>query len=229
MRVHWLQHLPFEDLGCMGEWFLSRGHELACTRLFEKSSLPAVENFDWLVVMGGPMGVEDSSTFPWLISEMNLIQSAIMNGKRVLGVCLGAQLMAAAMGAKVGKNPHKEIGWLPLNQTGGVNTLFAKNLPKTFDAFHWHGDTFDIPQGAEKLVSSKATANQGFCVGASALALQFHLELRVSDATRIAEACPDDLTPGAYVQQPEEFTTKKDFFMKSNKLIGRLLETLEKE
>ena len=137
--------------------------------------------------------------------------------------------MAAAMGAKVGRNPQKEIGWFPVNKTGMDKTPFDKDFPKTFDAFHWHGDTFDIPQGAEKLVSSKATANQGFCVGASALALQFHLELRVSDATRIAEACPDDLTPGAYVQQPEEFTTKKDFFMKSNKLIGRLLETLEKE
>ena len=173
------------------------------------------------------MGVDDSSTFPWLISEMNLIQSAIMNGKRVLGVCLGAQLMAAAMGAKVSRNPHKEIGWYPVNKTGAVNTVFAKDIPNIFDAFHWHGDSFEIPQGAEHLVSSAATSNQGFCVGASALALQFHLELRVSDATRIAEACPADLTPGAYVQQPEEFTTKNDFFMKANKLMGRLIETLE--
>jgi GMP synthase-like glutamine amidotransferase len=213
----------------MSDWFLSQGHELSCTRLFEEPSLPVVEDFDWLVVMGGPMGVGDSSKYPWLPFEMDLIRSTIINGKRILGVCLGAQLMAAAMGAKIHRNPQKEIGWFPVNKIGMDKTPFAKDFPKTFDAFHWHGDTFDIPQGAEKLVSSKATANQGFCVGASALALQFHLELRVSDATRIAEACPDDLTPGAYVQQPEEFTTKKDFFMKSNKLIGRLLETLEKE
>ena len=228
MRIHWLQHVPFEGLGCMSEWFLSRGHELSCTRLFEESALPVLEDFDWLVVMGGPMGVGDSSKFPWLIPEMDLIRSVIKNGKKIIGVCLGAQLMTAAMGAKVGKNPHKEIGWFPVNHTGGVNTVFAKNLPKTFDAFHWHGDTFDIPQGAENLLSSEATANQGFCVGRSALALQFHLELRLTDATRIAEACPDDLTPGTYVQQPEEFTTKKDLFAKANKLMGRLLETLEK-
>ena len=228
MRIHWLQHVPFEGLGCMSEWFLSRGHELTCTRLFEKPSLPVTKDFDWLVVMGGPMGVGDSSKFPWLIPEMDLIRSVIKNGKKIIGVCLGAQLMAAAMGDKVGENPHKEIGWFPVNNTGGLNTLFAKNLPKTFDAFHWHGDMFDIPQGAENLLSSEATANQGFCVGRSALALQFHLELRVSDATRIAEACPDDLTPGTYVQQPEEFTTKKDLFVKANKLMEHLLETLEK-
>ena len=173
------------------------------------------------------MGVGDSSKFPWLIPEMDLIRSVIKNGKRILGVCLGAQLMAAAMGAKVSKNPHKEIGWFSVNKAGNENTAFEKDFPKTFDAFHWHGDTFDIPQGAENLVSSEATSNQGFCVGRSALALQFHLELRAGDANRIAEACHDDLTPGTYVQQPEEFITKKDLFAKANKLMGRLLETLE--
>jgi len=213
----------------MSEWFLSRGHELSCTRLFEEPALPVLDDFDWLVVMGGPMGVGDSSKFPWLIPEMNLIQSTIINGKRILGVCLGAQLMAAAMGAKVSKNPHKEIGWFSVNKTGGENTAFTEDFPKTFDAFHWHGDTFDIPQGAEHLVSSAATSNQGFCVGRSALALQFHLELIAGDANRIAEACHDDLTPGTYVQQPEEFTMKKDLFKDANKLMGRLLETLEKE
>jgi len=213
----------------MSEWFLSRGHELSCTRLFEESALPVLEDFDWLVVMGGPMGVGDSSKFPWLIPEMNLIQSTIINGKRILGVCLGAQLMAAAMGAKVSKNPHKEIGWFSVNKTGGENTAFTEDFPKTFDAFHWHDDTFDIPQRAEHLVSSAVTSNQGFCIGKSALALQFHLELRTGDANRIAESCHDDLTPGTYVQQPEEFTKKKDLFEDANMLMGRLLETLEKE
>ena len=175
------------------------------------------------------MGVEDSSTLPWLIPEINLIRSAIINGKRVLGVCLGAQLMAAAMDAKVSRNPHKEIGWFPVNKTRAENTAFTKEIPKTFDAFHWHGDTFDIPQGNEHLVSSAATLNQGFCIGKNALALQFHLELRAGDANRIAEACHDDLTTGTYVQQPEEFTMKKDLFEDANKLMGRLLETLEKE
>ena len=175
------------------------------------------------------MGVGDSSKYPWLRLEMDLIQSAIMNGKRILGICLGAQLMAAAMGGGVSRNDQKEIGWFSVNKTGGENTAFAKDFPKTFDAFHWHGDTFDIPQGAEHLVSSEATSNQGFCIGKSALALQFHLELRADDANRIAEACHDDLTPGTYVQQPEEFTMKKDLFEDANKLMGRLLETLEKE
>jgi len=213
----------------MSEWFLSRGHELSCTRLFEESSLPSLEDFDWLVVMGGPMGVGDFSKYPWLRLEMDLIRSAILNGKRILGVCLGAQLMAAAMDTKVSRNDQKEIGWFPVNASGAKNTAFDKDFPKTFYAFHWHGDTFEIPQGAEHLVSSEATSNQGFCIGKSALALQFHLELRAGDANRIAEACHEDLTPGTYVQQPEEFTMKKDLFEDANKLMGRLLETLEKE
>tara|TARA_B100001094_G_scaffold50824_1_gene46438 strand:+ start:1814 stop:2341 length:528 start_codon:yes stop_codon:yes gene_type:complete len=174
------------------------------------------------------MGVEDSSKFPWLIPEMNLIRSAIINDKRVFGVCLGAQLMAAAMDAKVSRNPHKEIGWFPVNKEKDEHTAFTEEIPKTFDAFHWHGDTFEIPEEAEHLVSSAATSNQGFCIGGSALALQFHLELRAGDANRIAEACHDDLTLGKYVQQPEEFTMKKDLFEDANKLMGRLLQTLEK-
>jgi len=213
----------------MSEWFLARGHELSCTRLFEETSLPVREDFDWLVVMGGPMGIGDFSKYPWLRLEMDLIRSAILNGKRILGVCLGAQLMAAAMDTKVSRNDQKEIGWFPVNASGAKNTAFDKDFPKTFYAFHWHGDTFEIPQGAEHLVSSEATSNQGFCIGKSALALQFHLELRAGDANRIAEACHDDLTPGTYVQQPEEFTMKKDLFEDANKLMGRLLETLEKD
>ena len=228
MRVHWLQHVPFEGLGCLSEWFVSRGHELSYTRLYEETSLPKVESFDWLVVMGGPMGVSDSNKYPWLCLEVDLIKSAITNGKRILGVCLGAQLMASAMGAKISRNEEREIGWYQVNKEGNENTAFTKDTPRTFDAFHWHGDTFDIPQGGEHLFSSAATLNQGFCIGTSVLALQFHLELGVGDATRIANACLNDLSPGTYIQQPKEFLPKKDLFANANNLMGRLLATLEK-
>ena len=120
MRVHWLQHVPFEGLGCMEEWFLSRGHELSCTRMFENPDLPTTKDFDWLVVMGGPMGVNDKAKHPWLEPEIKLIQQTMERSKRILGVCLGAQLMAVALGAEVKKNPHKEIGWFHVqSQTMG--------------------------------------------------------------------------------------------------------------
>ncbi|SVD22983.1 uncharacterized protein METZ01_LOCUS375837, partial [marine metagenome] len=178
MRIHWLQHVPFEGLGSMEGWFLSRNHSLTCSRLYENSSMPSIEEFEWLVVMGGPMGVRDNDAFPWLDQEVELIRSALKNEKRILGVCLGAQLMAHAMGASVYRNPHKEISWFPVDSPKEKTNAFVEILPPRFDAFHWHGDTFGIPESAQEIGSNETTKNQGFSMGTNALALQFHLELR---------------------------------------------------
>ena len=229
MRIHWLQHVPFEGLGSMEGWFLSRNHSLTCSRLYENSSMPSVEEFEWLVVMGGPMGVRDNDAFPWLEQEVELIRSALKNEKRILGVCLGAQLMAHAMGASVYRNPHKEIGWFPVDSPKEKTNAFVEILPPRFDAFHWHGNTFGIPESAQEIGSSEATKNQGFSMGTNALALQFHLELRPADTTRITEACSDDLTTGPYVQQPSRFTSSSERFHQANMLMGSLLELLEKK
>ena len=191
--------------------------------------MPSIEEFEWLVVMGGPMGVRDNDAFPWLEQEVELIRSALKNEKRILGVCLGAQLMAHAMGASVYRNPHKEIGWFPVDSPKEKADAFVDILPPRFDAFHWHGDTFEIPENAQPIGSSEATKNQGFSMGNDVLALQFHLELRPPDTTRITEACPSDLTHGPYVQKPSRFASSSVRFHKANMLMDCLLELLEKE
>ncbi len=223
MRVHWLQHIPFEGLGCMEDWFLSQGHDLSCTRTFEKTDLPSTEDFDWLVVMGGPMGVNDQAQYSWLEHEIELIKATLEESKRILGICLGAQFMAAALGAEVKKNRHKEIGWFPVDSEKDHENSFSEIMPPRFDALHWHEDTFDLPTNTDPIGSTEATANQGFSVGSRALALQFHLELRPEDAIRIAQACPHNLSPGPYVQNPNDFTAKPDLFQKANALLEEIL------
>lgn len=178
LRLHYFQHLRHEDLGSIENWVHARGHATTCTKFFEDNPvLPALDDIDWLVVMGGAMGVYDVDKFPWLRSEGEYIRSAIDAGKTVLGICLGAQLIAHALGSKVYPGPAKEIGWLPVSKTeaGQRAPLFA-DIPDPFTVFQWHGDTFDMPAGATLLASSSAVAHQAFSYGDRVLALQFHLE-----------------------------------------------------
>ena len=114
MRAHYLQHVEFEGLGSIEPWLKAAGYEITNTRLFESAKLPDLKKIDLLIVMGGPMSVNDEDDFPWLVSEKKFIREAINSGKPVLGICLGAQLIASATGARVYRNPIKEIGWFPI-------------------------------------------------------------------------------------------------------------------
>jgi GMP synthase-like glutamine amidotransferase len=111
MRLHWLQHVPFEGLGYIKDWAEEQGFDITCTRLYEGEELPKMDEFDWLIVMGGPMGIFDYNDHPWLTDEKEFIELAIDEEKTVIGICLGAQLIATALGAEVKNNPVKEIGW----------------------------------------------------------------------------------------------------------------------
>ncbi len=186
MKLHYLQHVPFEGLGIIENWAVSNGFEISCTRLFADEKLPDIGSFDWLVVMGGPMGIYDHEAHPWLMAEKQLIKNTIDAGKTVLGICLGAQLIADVLGAKVYPGPQKEIGWFPLQ---GSNPL----LPETLTAFHWHGDTFEIPKGATHLASSAACKNQGFIYNGRVVGLQFHLETTPQSMEALIENCGDEL------------------------------------
>jgi len=120
MRAHYLQHVPFEGLASIGRWLDAAGYEISATRLFDPEKLPSLDNIDLLVIMGGPMSVNDEKAFPWLAAEKQFVRDAIDSGKAVLGICLGAQLIASALGARVYPNAVKEIGWFPIH---GVETV----------------------------------------------------------------------------------------------------------
>ena len=154
MHAHYFQHVPFEGLGSIEPWLESNGYELTNTRFFESADLPDPKAIDLLVVMGGPMSVNDEDKFPWLALEKQFVREIIESGKRVVGICLGAQIIANAMGAKVFHNPGKEIGWFPIHT---VASIYASvfNFPPSETVFHWHGETFDLPPGARRLAKSE--------------------------------------------------------------------------
>ena len=222
MRIHHLQHVPFEGLGSIENHLLSQGHQLTSTHLYNNQSLPTIDAFDALIVMGGPMGVTDTEEFPWITEEKQFIAETITAGKKVLGICLGAQLIAAALGAKVYRNRCPEIGWWPLTGTDAA----AKNelLPEECLPFHWHGDTFDLPEGAELLASSEACTNQAFLFGQQVIGLQFHLETTADSARDLINQCGDEIDGSHFVQTIGRMLGDPDRFAACNRLMGTLLD-----
>lgn len=229
MKIHYLQHVPFEGLGSMEEELRQKDHSITATHLYEDPTLPEPESFDWLIVMGGPMGVYDEDRYPWLVAEKQFIRKAIDEGKTVLGICLGAQLIADVLGAKVLKNPEPEIGWFPIQETEECKeTILSGLFAETPDVFHWHGDTFEIPNGAQRLAFSKACNNQGFILDNRIIGLQFHLETTEESAKALINHCSDDLIQSPYVQTAETMLNDTGRFSKINLLMNRLLELLNK-
>ncbi len=223
MRAHYLQHVPFEGLGNIRPWLEAAGCEVSGTRVFESGEFPDLAALDLLVVMGGPMSVNDEADHPWLVEEKQFVRRAIEAGKAVFGVCLGAQLIASALGSRVYPNAEKEIGWFPVHRVGaGDGATFE--FPPSLKVFHWHGETFDLPPGAVRLASSEGCENQAFQVGPSVIGLQFHLETTPESARQIASHCRDELVPSRYVQTEEEIlsATPEDYEA-IHEVMGRVL------
>lgn len=177
-RVYALQHLAAEPIGVIGDALEVRGIDAEYIRVFDGESVPSDMNgAAGLVVMGGPMGVYERHEYPFLPHEIRLIEAALKAEKPVLGICLGSQLLASALGAEVRKADHKEIGWFRVTLTEGAITdpLFS-GVERSFTAYHWHGDVFDLPRGAVSLASSVQTQRQAFAYQGRAYGLLFHLE-----------------------------------------------------
>lgn len=197
--------MPFEGPGQIQTWADGQNHAVATTRLYQEDKLPAMDAFDLLVVMGGPMGANDDSRFAWMRREKLFIEESIHRQKKVLGVCLGAQLIASVLGAKVYANREKEIGWFPieLNPPGARGTPMSR-LDQRSVVFHWHGDTFDIPKDAVHLARSRACENQAFALGKHVIALQFHLEVATPQIEKLVMNCAHELVDTPYVMDPRE-------------------------
>ena len=227
MHIHYLQHVPFEGPGNILDWVQRGGHTLGATRFYCGDPLPAVETLDLLVVMGGPMNIYEEANYPWLVDEKRFIEQAIAAGRRVLGVCLGAQLVADVLGAKVYANTDREIGWFPVEATQAASEpgLFAA-FPRQIDVFHWHGDTFDIPPGAVHVARSAGCANQAFVYDERIVGLQFHLETTPANAQQIIAHCADKIVKGRFIQSPQEILANPHQFKAINCAMSELLDRM---
>jgi GMP synthase-like glutamine amidotransferase len=227
MRLHWLQHADFEDLGCIAPALVAGGHEVRGTRLYAGELPPGPEAYDGLIVMGGPMNIYEYDAHPWLREEKVAIRAALDAGRRVLGICLGAQLVADVLGAPTTRNGHSEIGWfdLRLGEEGKRSPMFA-GFPQAFTAFHWHGDTFAIPAGGRSLMASEACANQAYALrtdsGAQVAGIQFHLEVTAANARVWFQH--EQPAPARYVQSPARILGELDHFAQNNRLMLTLLD-----
>ncbi len=227
MRLHCFQHVPFEDLGSIRSWADASNFSIRTTRFYAGDPLPEADDLDWLVVMGGPMGASDEAKYPWLKPEKAFIRSAIDAGKVVLGICLGAQLIAGAMGAAVYPNPNREIGWFDVRKTTADNSVPAlKAFPEKLNAFHWHGDTFDLPEGSIHLAASDGCRHQGFAINRRVVGLQFHLETTPESLEKLIANCASELTQGPFIQTPEEMRSHPERFREINRAMEILLDAL---
>ncbi|MCU7843498.1 MAG: gamma-glutamyl-gamma-aminobutyrate hydrolase family protein [Candidatus Thiodiazotropha sp. (ex Monitilora ramsayi)] len=226
-RAHYLQHVPFEALGSIEPWLLEAGYETSCSRLYASPKLPKPDQIDFLIIMGGPMSVDDERDFPWLKEEKRFIREFIASGKPTLGICLGAQLIANALGARVYPNPEKEIGWFPIQPVSSPDSNHYR-FPASTEVFHWHGETFDLPAGAQRIAQSVACRHQGFQIGSSVIGLQFHLETTPASAQAIITNCRDELQPAAYIQTEAEILSASPAqYLAINGLMEEVLEYLQ--
>ncbi len=203
MRLHVLQHIPFEWLGTIEDWASTHRMHITSTRFYEEGwKLPDLHEIDIVVSMGGPMGVYEEDIFPWISKEKAFLRTAIDAGKHVLGICMGAQMIASALGAEVKPHPVKEIGFFPVTLTAeGKTHPLLTGFPETLDVLHWHGDRFAIPLGAAHIAESAACPTQGFIYKNKVLAFQCHPEMTAQGLEALIEHDRTSLDiPEAYIQ-----------------------------
>lgn len=227
MNIHFLQHAAGEGPGEIANWATAHDHRLSGTHWYRGDAVPDTGEIDFLVITGGGMNIYQHRHHPWLVPEKALIGEVIAQGKPVLGVCLGAQLIADVMGAKVYQNPEFEIGWFPIRtlETARKHPLFA-HFPEEFTALHWHGDTFDLPPGATLLASTDACAHQAFICEEKVVGLQFHIEVRPEDVRYFVQGETEPLPEGRYVQSFEQILAGDSYIPTVHRLLTDVLDAM---
>ncbi len=228
LRIHIFQHVEFEGPALIGDWAVENKHPVTVTRFFKGDPVPAIHSFDLLIVLGGPMGIDDIQQYPWLREEIDFLQEVLAQKKPILGICLGAQLIAKALGSSVYQGRQKEIGWFPLS-------IFKNNFPKELQkqipdepvVFHWHGDTFDLPGNSKILASSIATPHQAFIYNDNVIALQFHLETTRESVINLLEHAGDEIIKDDYIQTPEQMLETQQYIEDNRKLLDAILDYLK--
>ncbi len=227
LRIHYIQHVPFEGLGYIENWINNNNYSLSHTKIFEEIIFPNPKDIDWLIIMGGPMNINDEDEYSWLVEEKKFIKSMVDANKVVIGICLGAQLIAHVLDAEVYPNKKKEIGWFPVKLTSeAVNNNLFESFPEVFSVLHWHGDTFDLPNKAIHLLETDACKNQAFLYNEKVLGLQFHLEATPASLKDMIDNCENELVIGEFIQTEEEMVANRSLCNNTNQYLDTLLNKL---
>ncbi len=227
MHIHYFQHNHFEDLGFIAIWAKNNNITTSLTRFDLNPVLPSLQDFDWLVVMGGAMGVHDSDQYPWIHAEIEFIKEVIHSGKIVFGICLGSQMIASALGAHVYKNPVPEMGFWPVQfsreaQKDNVFRHFSGEL----NVMHFHFDTFELPEGGIMMAKSTVTPVQAFRYGNNVFAVQFHPELTETGAPIFIRELTPEIVPGMLVQSPKQMLQNISCCKINNEIFSKVLDDI---
>jgi len=224
MHIIALQHVRFETPALIQPLLESLGHTVEVRMAWEVEQWPEPDSCEALVLMGGPMNVYQYRDHPWLRRERVFLERALNAGIPVFGICLGAQLIADALGARVVQAPLREIGWHPIRFSREARDQI-RFLPESLDVFHWHGDAVELPRGATRLASSAGCTEQGFLYANRVVALQFHLECDQAAVERLLEHCADEIAePETLVQTADMIRSLTSQHLEANEeLLRRLL------
>ncbi len=221
MKIHYLQHDDLVQACTIEQWATEQGILLSNTQVHKGEAFPDTSDFDLLIILGGRMGAYEEDAYPWLIDEKEFIKRAIAENKYVLGVCLGAQILAHVLGGLVHPHVHKEIGWWPVHFSPQIEGTILQGLPETVHLFEFHGDTFKLPTGVKLLASSAGCENQAFIYNDRVLAVQFHPEVSVEKTKVLAQAVGN--VEGPYSQPAAHYMNEQAYFEQSKEVMFTIL------
>ncbi len=227
LRFHCLQHISFEGPGIIEKWALENGHSFTFTRFYENDQLPALDDFDFLIIMGGPMSYDDDDIYWWMRKEKAFLKEAIKAGKAALGICLGSQFLAIAAGASGAHGTQQEVGWFPIQFFNQEKTF--NFLPDNPTVFQWHGDTFELPKGVVHFAGTKLFPNQGFILNKKIVGLQFHLEVEPASVEAMLQEVGHLIPDQEFTQTPDEIRKENRYYSSNQQWLIRMIEQIAGE
>lgn len=233
LRVHYFQHIAGEGFGSCYEYLKAHQAKITATEFFalpvdlplELEALPHIDEVDLLIIMGGSMSVNDEANYPWLKLEKRWLRRYLAAGKPAIGLCLGGQLIANALGAAVSRNPVQELGWMDVGRASHIPDDYFQ-VPERLNILQWHSETFEIPKGGVRLAENEVCRNQMYQIGRNVLGFQFHPEITPQALALLIENEEDmAVFKGEYVQAMAELkSTRKSRFEAGNHLLNQAID-----